>query len=238
MNTTEFKSSPSKIVVMFILNTPKTTLQARKNLVRSTIYETLIDAFDDKFDVFIGTRAELINAVFDKIMPLNLNSYFFDEAVMKNLLAKRHGFTVGQGDKLKKVFYDASYGYYIRKINEKNRISIVDGKVQEYLFDEYFFSPVSVLNKLVYLKKNSSLFKINYKRDIAYVVLVGNMKSAFTDLAITGLTEIPNIYFTTIERLSNMSFYEALFAYDSDGNIYGFTSPSLKNKKIESNLFD
>lgn len=238
MNTTEFKLSNSRIVVLFILNTPKGTLQARKNLVRSTIYETLIDAFDDKFDVFIGTRAELISAVFDKILPLNMNSYFFDEAIMENLLAKRHGFTIGHGDKLKKVFYDASYGYYIRQINDKNRISMKDGKVQEYLFDEYFFSPLSVLNKLVYLKKNSSLFKMNYKRDISYVILVGNMKSMFTDLAITGLLDMPNIYFTTIERLSKMPFYEALFTYDSSGNIYSFNSASLKTKRLEGNLFD
>lgn len=238
MNTTEFRSSSSRIIVLFILNCPKDTLQARKNLVRSTIYETLIDAFDDRFDVYIGSRGELLNATFDKILPLSMNSYFFDEAVMENLMAKRHGFTVGYGDKLKKVFYDASYGYYVRQINRNNRISIVDGKVQEFLFDEYFFSPISVLNKLVYLKKNSSLFKLNYKREISYVILVANMKSMYTDLAITGLTNMPNIYFTTIERLSYMPFYEALFTYDSQGNVYSYTSPSLKNKKLESNLFD
>lgn len=237
MNTTEFKSTPSRIIVMFILSCPKDVLQARKNLVRSTIYETLIDAFDDRFDVYIGTKTELISAVFDKIIPLEMNSYFFDNAVMENLLSNIHGFTVGQGDKLKKVFYDASYGYYIRKINNKNRIAIVDGKVQEFLFDEYFFSPVSVLNKLVYLKKNSSLFKLNYKRDISYVILVGNVKAMFNDLAINGLVEVPNIYFTTIDRLSTMSFHEALFTYDASGNIYSYTSPSLKNKKLESRLF-
>ena len=238
MNTTEFRQSQSKIVVLFILNTPKASLQSRKNLVRSTIYETLIDAFDDKFDVYIGTRNELIHAVFDKILPLNTNSYFFDESVMEKLIAKKHRFTVGHGDKLKKVFYDASYGYYIRKINEKNRITIVDGKVQEFLFDEYFFSPMSVLNKLVYLKKNSSLFKINYKRDISYVILISNPKQMFIDLAITGLVGVPNIYFTTIDRLSQKGFHESLFTYDHEGNIYRYTSPSLKEKVLEQNIAD
>ena len=167
-----------------------------------------------------------------------MNSYFFDNAVMEHLIAKKHGFTVGQGDKLKKVFYDASYGYYIRKINNKNRITIVDGKVQEFLFDEYFFAPLSVLNKLVYLKKNSSLFRINYKRDIAYVILVGNLKSVFNDLALNGLTEVQNVYFTTIEKLSNNSFHEALMSFDRNGNVYTYTSPSLKNKVKCFNLFD
>lgn len=238
MNTTEFKNSESKIIVLFIISCPKDAMHARKNLIRSTIYETLIDAFDDRFDVYIGSRTELIGAVFEKLLPLEMNSYFFDNAVMEHLIAKKHGFTVGQGDKLKKVFYDASYGYYIRKINNKNRITIVDGKVQEFLFDEYFFAPLSVLNKLVYLKKNSSLFRINYKRDIAYVILVGNLKSVFNDLALNGLTEIQNVYFTTIEKLSNHSFHEALMSFDRNGNVYTHTSPSLKNKVKSFNLFD
>lgn len=238
MNTTEFKSATSKIIVLFIISCPKAAIQNRKNLVRSTIYETLIDAFDDKFDVYIGTKTELLNAVFEKLLPLENNSYFFDNAVMENLVAKIHGYTVGQGDKLKKVFYDASYGYYIRKINDKNRISIIDGKVQEFLFDEYFFSPLSVLNKLVYLKKNSSLFKLNYKRDIGYVILVGNAKAMFNDLVINSLTEVPNIYFTTVERLTSLPFHQALFTFDSAGNVYGYTSASLKTKRLEFNILD
>ena len=238
MNTTEFKHSQSKIVVLFIISVPKASIHSRKNLVRSTIYETLIDAFDDKFDVYIGTKNELLSAVFDKILPLERNSYFFDNAVMENLIAKKHGFTVGQGDKLKKVFYDASYGYYIRKINEKNRITIIDGKVQEFLFDEYFFSPLSILNKLVYLKKNSSLFKLNYKRDIAYIVLVGSIKTVFNDLSINGLTAVPNVYYTTIDRLSTLPFHQALFTFDVSGNLYAYQSPSLKTKRLEYNILD
>lgn len=238
MNTTEFKASSSKIIVLFIISCPKDAMSARKSLVRSTIYETLIDAFDDKFDVYIGTRQELIGAVFEKLLPLEMNSYFFDNAVMEHLIAKKHGFTVGQGDKLKKVFYDASYGYYIRKINNKNRITTVDGKVQEFLFDEYFFSPLSVLNKLVYLRKNSSLFRINYKREIAYVVLIGNVRALFNDLSLNGLTEIQNVYFTTIDKLSTQLFHEALFTFDRNGNVYTYTSPSLKNKVKSHNIFD
>ncbi|MEG1301224.1 MAG: replication-relaxation family protein [Erysipelotrichaceae bacterium] len=229
----ELGRTDTKIIVLFILDCPADKLQTRKNIVRYTIAQTLIDDNFDKFDIYIGTKKELLEAVFHKILPIYFNCYFFDNFVIDRLISQRHGFTSGDGSKLKKVFYSASYAYYIRKINEQNRIKRQDGKIQEYMFDEYLFGPMSILNKIIYQEKNSSMFEMLYHRNINYVILVESIDSIYNDLNVLDLLDVPDVYFTTAERLSTRSFCEALFCFDSQGNYYHFQDFGLTEKITE-----
>lgn len=233
INSNEIRKDDTKIIVLFILDCPKSKLQTRKNIIRYTIDQTLIDDYIDKFDIFIGTKDELLEALFQKILPIYFNSYFFDSSVMNQLIARKHGFVAGEGSKLKKVFYNASYAYYIRMINEKNRIRILDKKIQEYLFDEYLYSPMAVLNKIVYHDKHSTLFNIYYKRKIGYIVLVESEQEMFNDLRVINQINPAGVYFTTIKRLATMEFYEALYQYSEQGDLYHFTDYSLTTKVKE-----
>ena len=233
INSSQIKTEDAKIIVLFILDCPKAKLQTRKNIIRYTIDQTLIDDYIDRFDIYIGTKDELLETLFQKILPIYFNSYFFDNSVMNQLIARKHGFVAGDGGKLKKVFFNASYAYYIRMINEKNRIRIIDKKIQEYLFDEYLYSPMAVLNKIVYHDKHSTLFHLYYKRHIGYIVLVESEQDMFNDLRVINQVNPAGVYFTTIKRLASRDFYDALYQYDEHGDIYHFTDYSLTDKVKE-----
>lgn len=223
-----------KIVVLFILdNLPPDKIEVRKNIVRYTIDQTLTDDYVDKFDIFIGSRTELMNAIFEKILPEAFDCYRLSDSVINKVLTQKHGFTAGSGNKLKKVFYDASYAVYMRKINIQNRIRIENGKVQEYLFDDYYYEPMSVLNKIQFHQKHSSLFAVYYKRDIDYIVLVQSLDIIYRDLSTTNSLSIPGVYFTTVDRLIHMPLNEALVQFDSNGDFYHFSDFSMKKKVIE-----
>jgi hypothetical protein len=157
---------------------------------------------------------------------------------MDEIISKRHGYTATQGDKLKKVFYQASYGYYIRKINAKNKIIKVKGKVQEWLFDENLFSPLSILNKIQYFDKNVKMFEINYKREINYLVLVNNIDALFDDLISCKLLGTPKVYFTTVQRLQTLPFAQAVFFIDANGQMFRFSDDSFSSLLYEQNLYE
>lgn len=233
----ELRFSKRKIIILFIIDCPIQVLKSRKRLVKETVMKTFIDEFDDNVDLYVGTRHELLNAIFQKILPLAENSYFFDKAVMDEIITKKHGYTATQGDKLRKVFYQASYGYYIRKINSKNKIIKVKGKVQEFLFDENLFSPLSILNKIQYFDKNVKMFEINYQREINYLILVNNVEQLFDDLISCNLLGTPKVYYTTVARLQTLPFAQAVFFIDANGQVFRFSDDSFFNLIYERNLF-
>lgn len=239
LSSDAMRSRDSKIIVLFILdNLPPDKIETRKNIVRYTIDQTLTDDYIDKFDIYIGTRNELMNSIFEKILPIELDNYFLKELVVNTLLKKKHGFVAGEGSKLKKIFYDASYAFYIRKINQQNRIRIQDGKVQEFLFDDYLYEPMSVLNKIQFHRKHSSLFEVYYKRPIDYIVLVQNLEIIYRDLSVTNSLDIPGVFFTTADRLVNLPLNEALVQFDSMGAYYHFSDYSFTTRILEGYMND
>ena len=95
---------------------------------------------------------------------------------------------------------------------------------------------MSVISKIAYHKRNSSMFKINYGRDISYIVILKDVEKAVKDLSLLELLGTPNIYFTTIERLQKLNFYEAVFSVDNFGNMYSFKDMSLERQVYEKSF--
>jgi|GEM_PF-5401142 len=232
--SSEYAYKERKIIVLFILNNSE-KIQERKDLIRYTITERILDLIDDNFEIYIGTQEEILNVIFKKIIPHSIGKDIILNEI-KNILEVNHFFNVDDGSIIKNFLIDTNYSFYIRKIDRRNYLIVENNKIQEYLLDEYYFSPVSVLKKIAYLDRNNSIFKSKLGRELSYIVVAKNEEELFHDLKIADLIGTKNVYFTTINRLKNMNFYEAIFQFDYLGNIYHFIDGGLQNRVFERKI--
>lgn len=230
----EYAYKERKMIMLFIVNNTE-KIQERKDLVKYTLSERILDIIDSNFEVYIGTQEEILETIFKKIIPhakgkdLMLNE-------ISSILEMNHYFNVANGEILKSFLADTEYAFYIRKINRKNNIIVENGKIQEYLVDDYSFSPLSVLKKIAYLDRNNSIFKNKFGREISYIVVAENEEKMYHDLKVVDLVGVRNVYFTTLNRLKTMNFYEAIYQYDFLGNIYHFVDGGLQNRVFEKTV--
>lgn len=233
-NSTEF--SGRKIIVLFIVKCEK--IEARKNLVRSSAEEVFTSLLKDNFEIYIGSEQELLNAVFKKILPIYYSDYTFENLLMKKLLKEKHGFSAVRGNKLKVNLQGSSYGYYIRKLDKNRHIVRQDNTIQEFLVDEYIYSPLSVIGKIYFAERTSTQFNLIYKRKINYLVVVSDIKTLYEHLKCLKMFSTPMVFFTTPERLKAMDFNEAIFRIDKSGNIFHCSDYGYKTMVFEKNILE
>lgn len=227
-----------KIIVLFIVDCEESQLLKRKDLIRNTISTVFIDLLSDSFDIYIGSKKEILMACFNKLIPLEDGTYKNKlEKPIRMLLEKRNFFMVDK-DKFSKVINTggAKYGGYIRKLNQNGKIVVENKRIQEFLYDEYYFEPVSVLSKIEYARRSSSLFYTVKRRGIDYLVVTNHIKGLFYHLKSADLLTREGVFYTTVERLKTMSFPNALFVFDKEGNLYHCINSSYLAKKFEYNI--
>lgn len=233
-NLAEFNGR--KIIVLFIVKCEK--IEARKNLVRSSAEEVFTSLLKDNFEVYIGSEQELLNTVFKKILPIYYSDYTFENLLMKKLLKEKHGFSAVRGNKLKVNLQGSSYGYYIRKLDKDRHIIRQDNTIQEFLVDEYIYSPLSVIGKIYFAERTSTQFNLIYKRKINYLVVVSDIKTLYEHLKCLKMFNTTMVFFTTPERLKTMDFNEAIFRIDKTGNIFHCNDYSYKTMVFEKNILE
>lgn len=228
LNSNEYKLNDKKIIVLFIIDNVSNT-ENRKNVVKLTASEILLDSFDSNFDIIVGTKEELFRRVFNVIFP-NITQTNYKLENLVNILYKKHNFSVADGEKIKNRLNNAYYNFYIRKVNSENNIVLENGRIQEFLLDFYYGDDLSSINKISYLDRNSSTFKHYYKRDINYIIVTNDFSTLKKELSIYNidLYMYENIFITTIDRLDKFPFFQALCQYDGMGRLYTFTDSSLK----------
>lgn len=198
-----------KIIVLFILNNVK-NIKNRRNIVLSSLNKQILDKIDSFFDIYIDTPEALISLIFDKFIPDNIvfESYINN---LKQILFDKHGFSYCNCNFLKSFIPNLEYCGYIRKLNESGKIMVQNGKAQEFLIDVYWNSPVSVLRKIAYYYQTQCRMEKFVKRSMNYIVIVKDEKQISNDLSVIGVSDYSNVFFSTMERLKNMSFDDALF---------------------------
>lgn len=233
LSSTEYSRANQKITVLFILENVS-NIENRKNIVKLTASQILLDSFDSSFNILIGTKEELLKKIFNNILP-NLNGISEIESKLKDILASNHSFQVSKGnvEKLKSLLNNVEYGYYIRKTDSENNIIIENGRYQEFLLDYYRGDELSVINRISYLNKYSSTFKYYGKRDISYIVVVDDLNKLHKELDLYNLKIEKDVFYTTIQRLNMLPFSRALCQFDNLGRVYSFTSNALITRYYE-----
>ncbi|PLS19692.1 hypothetical protein CVD28_04575 [Bacillus sp. M6-12] len=234
INSREYAYKERKIVVLFVCENT-TRIKERTDLVKYTIYERIVDTIDADFDIYVGSREELLTLLSDKMIPA-LKGEHPQLTEIKKTLVEKEGFHVSNGDILNSVFQGVEFGLYLRKINEDNHIMVENNRIQEFLLDEFSYSALSVLNKMAYLDKSNLFFKQKYNREIAYVVVGESEEQIYRDIKLVDLIGVKNVYFTTFKRLNEQPFHEALFQFDFLGNIQHFSDSGLEERVFEKTM--
>ena len=225
LTSREYKYNEKKIIVLFIIENTS-NIENRKNIVRMTASEILLDIIDGDFEIIVGTKEELLRKIFNNLIPNILQTNYKVET-LKNILTTKHEFSIADGTNLKSKLNNSEYGYYIRKVDEHNNVVVEQGRIQEYLLDYYCGDSLSVINKIAYLQTNSSTFKYYFNRDISYIVVCDDLKAMYADLEMFDLQGEDCVYYTTIDRLNKYPFSQAICQFDNLGRPFSFKDNSL-----------
>lgn len=236
LNSAEYAYREKRIVVLFIV-AGTLQLEKRIDLIRYTIYESLLDMHDGEFEIVVGTHDMLLDYLTTYLVPSFTNQVAYKSRII-HTLKQNHHFIWSNGERLDKLFDKASFGGYIRKINSEQKIMVEDGRIQEFLIDDYYFSPTDVIAKIAYIEKHNSYFYQRFKRNFSYLVICENERAMFNNLKMLDLQGTKNVFFTTEKRLREKPFYEALFQFDMLGNLFCFKNMGLRERVFEATFHD
>lgn len=234
LNSREYAYKERKIVVFFIVD-GTTQIKERIDLIKYTAYEHIIDLIDADFDMYIGTKSTLLDLLINVLIP-EMKGNTTRQQRIQQLLTENHHFDVSSGYSLKKALHGAEHEFYIRKMKDQKHILSEDHRLQEFIVDDYTHSPISVLNKIVFLEQRNVFFKNEFHREITYVVIVNNEESIYKDLKLIDFLGADFIFFTTLNRLERYPWYRALFQLDALGNVYHFVNAGLEERVYESSV--
>lgn len=227
LNSVEHRNNDRKVIVLFIVDNTN-LIENRKNLIKLTANEIVLNDIDNKFEIIVGTKEELLITTFQTIIP-DLMETNYKKAQLTNCLYS-HGFDSVSASPLSDKLSNSDYGYFIRKLDKSNNLTIENGKVQGYFIDYYTNNSLSYLAKVSYLDRNLSNFHYYYKWTPSYILVCDDINRLYNDLKLLQLDCTQNVYFTTLERLQSLPFYEALFQFNFDGDMYTFKNSGLRER--------
>lgn len=237
LRSKEFRNNERNIMVLFIVENVKNPEQ-RADLVRYTAVNQIGNFFSDRFDMIIGSKENILATLFDSIIP-NFTQTNKKKEAMLTSLREKHEFQVDFAHPLKHALNNEDYEFYIRKVNpDTKRIVVENGRLQEYVLDDYTVRPLSIVHRIQFHMKNASAFQLKFKRRIAYIVVAPDEKRLFQDLQIANCIVAEQIFYTTPERLAKLPFHEALFQFDIEGGLYHFADTGLQQQVYEKNVKD
>ncbi|WPS85475.1 replication-relaxation family protein (plasmid) [Brevibacillus halotolerans] len=234
LTSREYAYREKRIVVLFIID-GTTKIKERTDLIKYTIYERLLDVLDAEFEIYVGTSKDLLYLLKNRLIPACKGVDPYTTKIQK-VLQDKHGFHITDGEQVRSIFQGTKYALYMRRLNENNKILIDEGRIQEFLVDDYFFEPTTIVSKVAYMDKNNSYFKSRFNREIAYLVVGKTEEQMYNDLKMVDLIGLKNIFFSTYQRLREKPFYEAVFVFDLLGNLHHFTNDGLEERVFEENF--
>lgn len=228
LHSAEYQHSTQRITVLFILeNTGH--IEMRKQLVTQLAMERLKSVLNGQFDIFVGTREQLLKRVFNSLLPDIFSQNQAKQYLVQMLEQKEH-FKVSPGKQLLKQLNYTEYEFYVRKLDSENRIVRSEGGLSEYICDYIYTDSLAFLQRMEHLEKNSAIFAHYYNRGIRYVLICEDLR-AIQQLIESVQVYIPNdVYFTTLHRIQNYTFERALLQFDANMRLYRIREGTVRER--------
>lgn len=234
LKSKEYREKGKKMVMVFIINNVK-DVERRRSLVLSTMQLGLMDLLDNCFEVYVDTPQNLMKVIFEKLTPESITEQEKLQA-LSGCLATQHCLLSSPAKFVNKILPETTFLSYTRKLNHEKKILIDDGRPQEFLLDVYWDRPISVLNKILNYNRMSAEMMRSLHRRIPYLVVASDERELYYDLKVIQAVDCSNIYFTTYERLQRSTFPEALFQFNSLGDISHFVDFGLQKRVYERSI--
>ena len=231
LNSVEHRNNDHRVIVLFIVDNTN-LIENRKNIIKMTAHNIVLNDIDEKFEIIVGTKNELLTAIFSEIIP-DIFQTNYKKGLLMQTLSKNSDFTVASAALLASKMNNADYGYFIRKLDESNNVKIEDGKLQAFLIEYVNRDSLSFIAKVAYLDRNLASFHYYYKWFPPYVIVCDDLKKIYEELKFYKLETVSNVYLTTIQRLATKPFHEAICQIGHDYSIYHFADKGLQQRVYE-----
>lgn len=222
----EFFFIERKVVVLFILENISNVDQ-RRDLVKFTAYNELSDLLGDNFDIYVGTREFILDALSNKLLKPSLEQSNLPLSNLSEILANQHNVACKPASYICDKVIDAKKFTYLSQLKTLTHLHL-------FFIDDHYYEPVSTFNKIDYFELTKDLFYNKITHQINLLIIVESIQDLFKDLSLVNLAN-SNIFFTTMDRLEKHCFEDAIFQLDSSGNLYTFNH-SLDNRIFSHNI--
>lgn len=233
LNSSEHRNNQKVIVLFIVENTD--LIENRKNLIKLTANDIVLNDINDTFDIIVGTKEELLTITFNQLIP-DIQKTNYRKANIVNALTSKHGFNVSDASILQKKLGNQDYGFFVRKLDESNNLLIEHNKIQGFLVDYCYPNSMSTIAKISYLESNLAEFNYYYKWKPSYIIITDDLEHLHNDLKLFKLDQIKNVYYTTINDLQSNIFPHALYQFDYNDEIYTFEDTGLITKRYLNTL--
>lgn len=211
-----------KIVVLFATENIKSGLALRRGKVLESMARGAFDLFGENFDGYIGTSVELA-ALTQRLLSKNDS---FSEAGY--FLQSQLRFSFSRPASVKEKCGEEYL--YMRQLNEQRQVLVRDGRPQRFFVENYMERPVAVLHRIAAFPQTTALLSSAASAAVPLLVLVPSEDAIYRDLRAVDALGVPNVYYTTMERLRNQPLPKALFGFDQIGNRFHFTDYTFREK--------
>lgn len=227
VHSEEFKYKSRKIVVLFDVDNiiSKNKIKKRIALVKQSIVETFLDNVTDNFDIVVKHRDELIPYIFQSLIPRILNKNSDENIALKQI--QDGGWTISYGYQLNTVLAGDFYNYFIRKLDENGQVVKFSGTLQEYFLDFYLDEEMTVLHRIEFYQRNTTLYKEKFGRNIRLIVVTKDIETLYQDLSLLGnkILGQPNVFVLDLNKFNPLDeLYENLYTLGTQGEVFKITS--------------
>lgn len=232
----EFRNKSRKIIVIFDVDNiiSKKNIKKRIDLVRQTIVETFLDQVTDGFDIVIKHQSEINDYIFESLVPRILNKNTDELQTIKYL--QDSGWTVSYGYQLNETLKGDFYNYFARKLDENGKVVKFSGALQEYFLDFYLDRELSVLHRVEFYNRNTTLYKENFGRDIRLIIATNDLETLYYDLALLGnkILGQTNIFALDIKNFNpKVELYHNLYTFGLEGEVFAITSRDHSRREFK-----
>lgn len=233
--TDEFRYKSRKIVVLFVTDNiiSRNKIRNRVELVKQTIVDTFLDEIRPDFEIVIKPRGEMLDYIFEGLVPSILNRNPRENIYLDYL--KKKGFTLSYGYNLNAYLMGDFYQYYVRKLDNKGKIVTRQGTLQEYFVDFYFNEEMGVLHRLEYFKKNDTLYREAFGRGINLVIVTDSVEQVYNDMAKLGQRVLGQngIFVVDVNKMSTRNeIYQNLLQISPQGEVYRIVSSDHSRREF------
>lgn len=235
MRTDEFRHKSRKIIVLFDIDNLKSHIKIKNriNLVKSTLIDGLLDEINGDFEIVIKPKDELIDYIFNSYISEMLQKNTERNNILQYF--KKNGYQLSYGYGLNKTLQGDFYNFYLRKRDEQGKLVQSNGIVDEYFLDFYEDEEISVLHRIEWYDKNSTLYKEQFKRSIRLIVVTKNIEQTYKDFELVGQKILgqPGIFLLDVNKIDTyIPVYKNLYQLGITGEVYNITTPDLSRRKF------
>ena len=214
LNSQSYIDNGKKIVIFFICYN-KGKVNDRIKVIKNSLNEHFIDCLKE-VEVYVGLPEKLMSVMKNILIPFYTTgkNEMYDDLILG---LKKHSFKVASGIQMAKYLNNTNYTFYIK--NDEGK---------DFLVQEFFGEPIGAMNRVAFHESINASFERKFNKTLPLLLIGTSEDIIINNIDLFIISDIPHVYFSTIKRLNELPFNEALFKIMTDGSIYSF-SKDFKN---------